>query len=61
MLQLVVPPNRSGSGNEYPMFIFCDGYSKDAQVTPKKLPPQDLEYSIDSNDSDMETEAFEIL
>ncbi|XP_019867366.1 cysteine protease ATG4D [Aethina tumida] len=58
---LVVPPNRSGSGNEYPMFIFCDGYSKDAQVTPKKLPPQDLEYSIDSNDSDMETEAFEIL
>lgn len=45
------------------MFVFCDGYGRDAQLTPKRLPPSDLEYSGDSNEieDNMETEAFEIL
>lgn len=61
---LVVPPGKSGGCNtEYPMFIFIDGYSKDAQTTPKRMPPADLEYSNESNEPDdlLETEAFEIV
>lgn len=58
-----MPPSRSTNSCEYPMFIFCDGYARDAQLTPKRLPPPDLEYSGDSNDYEdaLETEAFEIL
>lgn len=60
----MIPPGRNDSpGSEYPMFIFCDGYSRDAQISPKKLPPSELEYSMDSSidGDDMGTEAFEIL
>lgn len=43
------------------MFVFSEGSSKDAQVSPKRL-PLDLEYPIDNLQSDyIETEEFEIL
>lgn len=43
------------------MFIFSEGSSKDAQLSPKRL-PLDLEYSLGSSESDyIETEEFEIL
>lgn len=64
LLQLVIPPGRSdGSGTEYPMFVFCNGNSRDAQKSPKRMPPSDLEYSMDSSidGDDMGTEAFEII
>lgn len=63
-LQLVIPPSRPGNPTtEYPMFVFCGGFSRDAQASPIHRPlSNDLEYSVDTGESDyIETEEFEIL
>lgn len=60
--QLVVPPGRSGRNNEYPMFVFCDGYKRDSEPPPIRPLPPDVEYSVEGQDSEyIETEEFEIL
>ncbi|KAK4871807.1 hypothetical protein RN001_015931 [Aquatica leii] len=59
---VVIPPGRSGRNNEYPMFIFCDGYQRDAQLPPIRPLPPDVEYSLDGQDTEyVEGEEFEIL
>lgn len=59
---LVIPPGQSVGHTEYPMFIFCDGYQKDAQLPPIRHLPPDVEYSVDGQDSEyVEDEEFEIL
>ncbi|KAF2884408.1 hypothetical protein ILUMI_21787 [Ignelater luminosus] len=59
---LVVPPGRSGRNNEYPMFVFCDGYKRDSEHPPIRPLPPDVEYSVEGQDSEyIETEEFEIL
>lgn len=44
------------------MFVFSEGSSRDVQVSPKRLPLIESEYSIENSGSDyIETEEFEIL
>lgn len=53
----------TANGMEYPMFVFCDGHSKDSRMSPRRYSiPPDMEYSTDSLDNDyVETEEFEVL
>lgn len=60
--QLVIPPNRANGANEYPMFVFCDGYICDSQLTPKRFPLPEMQYSTDGQENDfIDTEEFEVL
>lgn len=44
------------------MFVFSEGFSRDAQLSPKLQPLPPVEYPVDVVDSDyIETEEFEIL
>ncbi|XP_017776267.1 PREDICTED: cysteine protease ATG4C [Nicrophorus vespilloides] len=53
---------RTGNGPEYPMFVFCDGYSRDSRLSPQHLLPPDWEYSLEGGDLEYaETEEFEVL
>lgn len=60
---VVYPPaNKSEDGAEYPMFVFSEGSSRDAQVQKKKEPPVDMEYSYDGAEGDLFlTEEFEVI
>ncbi|KAE8742279.1 hypothetical protein FOCC_FOCC012157, partial [Frankliniella occidentalis] len=54
----LVPPNQK---SEYPMFVFCDGRSRDAVSLPRlSIPEDDNAIGFDS-DNYMECEEFEIL
>ncbi|XP_071445101.1 cysteine protease ATG4D isoform X2 [Hetaerina americana] len=56
----LVPPHQKG---EYPMFVFCDGRSKDAlSINKVTIPDDSLSSAVyHDSDDDLESEEFEIL
>lgn len=57
MFQNLVPPQQK---SDYPIFVFCDGRSKDAVSLPHySIPDDSLTRSADEDD--FGTEDFEIL
>ncbi|XP_044741768.1 cysteine protease ATG4C [Chrysoperla carnea] len=70
----LIPPSvhinstsESKSGSDYPLFVFCNGKSSDANTAPpirSLYPLLDSEYanfSVQDSDNDLESEEFEVL
>lgn len=55
---LLIPPSRNAGIAEYPMFVFCEGYSKDSHVTHRI---NNFNQPLGDVESDIDTEEFEVL
>ncbi|XP_026468556.1 cysteine protease ATG4D [Ctenocephalides felis] len=59
--EYLVPPSCVPGSSEYPMFVFCEGKSTQAQGTPLNISRYCPSSQLLQSDSDFETEEFELL